>query len=243
MLISAFGLHPCGADLRSVCAAGRCSHPSERLQAPAAEWRMGRDCLRCAPAVSLRSARTANVDFGLRPSPLRGRPAVGLCRGAALFIPPRGLPALRFGCLVPEVRDSAQAPTAIWRMGRDWSPEATCLTARTANVDFGLRPSPLRGRPAVGLCRGAALSSLSEFQAAFGRWRMGRDSNPRCIAAHTLSKRAHSTTLPPILEQQELNTMVGRAARRQQAFARFAVQALMAVMGGGQRCCRVRFTV
>ena len=29
-------------------------------------------------------------------------------------------------------------------------------------------------------------------------WRMGRDSNPRCIAAHTLSKRAHSTTLPPI---------------------------------------------
>jgi hypothetical protein len=86
-------------------------------------------------------------------------------------------------------------------------------------------------------------SSLSEFQAVFGRWRMGRDSNPRCIAAHTLSKRAHSTTLPPILEQGELNTMVGRAARRQQAFARFAVQALMAVMEGGQRCCRVRFTV
>ena len=166
-----------------------------------------------------------------------------------------------------------------WRMGRDWSPGATCLTARTTNVDFGFLPSPLRGRLAVGLCRGAALSSpegfkvrlrrnggwggiacaalrlsrcarlelrshpSEKFQAPAARWRMGRDSNPRCIAAHTLSKRAHSTTLPPILEQGKLNTMVGRAARRQQAFARFAVQALMAVMEGGQRCFRVRFTV
>ncbi len=86
-----------------------------------------------------------------------------------VLISPRGLPALRFGCLVPEVRDSAQADfgrsggwggiacAALrlsrcarlelrssslreassclrqkWRMGRDWSREATCLTARTA---------------------------------------------------------------------------------------------------------------
>jgi hypothetical protein len=27
---------------------------------------------------------------------------------------------------------------------------------------------------------------------------MGRDSNPRYLAVNTLSKRAHSTTLPPI---------------------------------------------
>jgi hypothetical protein len=35
------------------------SHPSERLQAAFGRWRMGRDCLRYAPAVSLRSARTS----------------------------------------------------------------------------------------------------------------------------------------------------------------------------------------
>src|SRR6266403_2542693 len=29
-------------------------------------------------------------------------------------------------------------------------------------------------------------------------WRMGRDSNPRCLSAHTLSRRAQSTTLSPI---------------------------------------------
>ena len=96
-----------------------------------------------------------------------------------------GLPALRSGCL----------PMGHLRLGASGS----LRSARTANVDFGLRPSPLRGRPAVGLCRCAALFiPRGGFQAACGRWRMGRDSNPRCIAAHTLSKRAHSTTLPPI---------------------------------------------
>src|SRR4030095_8285780 len=29
-------------------------------------------------------------------------------------------------------------------------------------------------------------------------WRMGGDSNPRCLSAHTLSRRAQSTTLSPI---------------------------------------------
>jgi len=102
------------------------------------------------------------------------------------------------------------------------------------------------GRPLVGLCRCAALSSLfwnggwggiacaalrpsrcarlelrshpcRSFKLPCGRWRMGRDSNPRCIAAHTLSKRAQSTTLPPIRAQRELNTTGRRAARRQRS--------------------------
>jgi hypothetical protein len=176
------------------------------------------------------------------------------------------------------VPGASGTPRPTWRLWVGRGPPDP-PTAKTANVDFGLRPPPLRGRLAVGLCRGAALSSpegfkvrlrrnggwggiacaalrlsrcarlelrshpSEKFQAPAARWRMGRDSNPRCIAAHTLSKRAHSTTLPPILEQGKLNTMVGRAARRQQAFARLAVQALMAVMEGGQRCFRVRFTV
>ena len=29
-------------------------------------------------------------------------------------------------------------------------------------------------------------------------WRRGRDSNPRYLAAHPISSRAHSTTLPPL---------------------------------------------
>lgn len=41
---------------------------------------------------------------------------------------------------------------------------------------------------------------------------MGRDSNPRCIAAHTLSKRAQSTTLPPILGDSFIKH--GQARRR-----------------------------
>src|SRR5438132_11083640 len=36
----------------------------------------------------------------------------------------------------------------------------------------------------------------NEFLSA--SWRMGRDSNPRCLSAHTLSRRAQSTTLSPI---------------------------------------------
>ena len=34
-------------------------------------------------------------------------------------------------------------------------------------------------------------------------WRRGRDSNPRYLAAHPISSRAHSTTLPPL---QGINT-------------------------------------
>ena len=32
-------------------------------------------------------------------------------------------------------------------------------------------------------------------------WRMGRDSNPRYLTVHTLSRRAQSTTLAPIQER------------------------------------------
>ena len=34
-------------------------------------------------------------------------------------------------------------------------------------------------------------------------WRMGRDSNPRYLAVHTLSRRAQSTTLAPIQDEPE----------------------------------------
>ena len=35
-------------------------------------------------------------------------------------------------------------------------------------------------------------------------WRMGRDSNPRYLAVHTLSRRAQSTALAPIQGRQDI---------------------------------------
>ena len=56
MLISAFGLHPCGADLRSVCAAERRSSSLSEFQAAFGRWRMGRDW---SPEATCLMARTA----------------------------------------------------------------------------------------------------------------------------------------------------------------------------------------
>jgi hypothetical protein len=42
----------------------------------------------------------------------------------------------------------------------------------------------------------------------FITWRMGGDSNPRYLAVNTLSRRAHSTTLPPILLEIESRILV-----------------------------------
>ena len=39
----------------------------------------------------------------------------------------------------------------------------------------------------------------NEVMTMFMKWRRGRDSNPRYLAVHPISSRAHSTTLPPLL--------------------------------------------
>ena len=105
------------------------------------------------------TAKTANVDFGLRPPPMRGRLAVGLCRGAALSYPEGFKVRLRRnggwgGIACAALRLFAYGLSSAGAFGSRCS---TCLTARTTNVDFGFLPSPLRGRPLVGLCRCAAL--------------------------------------------------------------------------------------
>ena len=54
------------------------------------------------------------------------------------------------------------------------------------------------------LCRSLCHESGKFFLAFWPKYliinmeRMGRDSNPRCLSAHTLSRRAQSTTLSPI---------------------------------------------
>ena len=144
-------------------------HPSEKLQVRLRRnGRMGRDCLRCAPAVCLWAI------FGWR---------------------------LRFALL-------------------DLSDCSNCVLHPSEKLQVRLRRNG--GWGGIGLAlldlsngSNCVLHPSEKLQVRLtAKWRMGRDSNPRCIAAHTLSKRAHSTTLPPILEQEELNTTVGRAARR-----------------------------
>ena len=101
---------------------------------------------RCSACLT---ARTANVDFGRRPSPLRGRPSVGLCRFAALFIPRRGfrLPAAGggwggIGLAVLDLSNGSnprvQIPAVKWRMGRDC---LRCAPAVCLKAISGLWPS------------------------------------------------------------------------------------------------------
>ena len=54
------------------------------------------------------------------------------------------------------------------------------------------RAVELRSHPPVGVT-----GSASRI------WRMGGDSNPRYLSVHTLSRRAQSTTLPPILFEEQ----------------------------------------
>ncbi len=86
--------------------------------------------------------RTAKVDSGPTASTLPDRPLVGLCRGAAFSSHRKASARLR--------RKSEGVGLAAF---------GALSPARTSDVDAGRWPSPLRGRPPVGLCRGAALSS------------------------------------------------------------------------------------
>ena len=80
----------------------------------------------------------------------------------------------------------------------------------------GFRTSVLRKKPGVfvrfltlfcGFLRKRKRPANAVFTGLFGvlripanlTWRRGRDSNPRYLAVHTLSKRARSTTLTPLL--------------------------------------------
>jgi hypothetical protein len=151
---------------------------------------------RCSTCLT---ARTANVDFGLRPSPLRADlRSVGAAerRSSSLrevssacgeMADGEGLPALRFGCLAALGSNFVLIPPrGFKRLRRNggWGGIAcaSLRLSRCARLELRSHPS-------------------ERFQAPAAKWRMGRDSNPRCIAAHTLSKRAHSTTLPPILKR------------------------------------------
>src|SRR5947207_221922 len=56
--------------------------------------------------------------------------------------------------------------------------------------------------------------TLSLSDASFRVWRMGGDSNPRCLSAHTLSRRAQSTTLSPIRKNLPLPLHLNLSAAR-----------------------------
>ncbi len=70
--------------------------------------------------------------------------------------------------------------------GIDSVPSGLCPKA------CGFAPMPPLLPPGVNLLR----SALTPF--GFAKWRRGRDSNPRDLAAHRISSAARSTTLPPL---------------------------------------------
>ena len=71
-------------------------------------------------------------------------------------------------------------------------------------IDSGLRPSPLRGCASRSLCLFKAVELRFHPTLRFenplrGLWRRRWDSNPRNLAALRFSRPAQSTTLPPLL--------------------------------------------
>jgi hypothetical protein len=149
-------------------------------------WLLRWDWLRCAPPVSgsLREppARTAKVDCGLRPPPLRGRPPVGLCRCAALSSHRRvscrlrretegvGLVASSDLCFALELRSSShrRASSRLRRgtEGVGFEPTETCASSvfKTDAIDHSATPPERRenypqGRGIVHLARRASPES------------------------------------------------------------------------------------
>jgi hypothetical protein len=64
-------------------------------------------------------------------------------------------------------------------------------------------PSPKRGIEGRAAAETLAAASrvkpaTPDIRSSVLKWRMGRDSNPRYLAVHTLSRRARSTALAPI---------------------------------------------
>src|SRR6185312_3378197 len=68
-------------------------------------------------------------------------------------------------------------------------------TCQMAALRFAVRDSRLRAEQSNCVLHPPKGSKIP----LCGIWRMGGDSNPRCLAAHTLSRRAQSTALSPIL--------------------------------------------
>src|ERR1700683_3597450 len=58
-----------------------------------------------------------------------------------------------------------------------------------------------RSSPIPGFVRLQAIEDQITDPAFLKVWRMGRDSNPRYLAVHTLSRRAQSTALAPIQDK------------------------------------------
>src|SRR3954462_13932348 len=67
-------------------------------------------------------------------------------------------------------------------------------------------------------------------------WRMGGDSNPRCLSAHTLSRRAQSTALSPIQKNRPLPLnliLVGQRQSKQSKTKRKRQRKIITTVGAG----------
>ena len=89
-------------------------------------------------------------------------------------------------------------------------PTDTVASSRTWRVHGGTIMGPDRHRRA----RERSVRGRTRGPARYGGWRRGRDSNPRYIAIHTLSKRAPSTTRSPLQGARRSRTLRERPPRR-----------------------------
>ena len=139
--------------------------------------------------------RTAKVDSGPTASTLPDRPLVGLCRGAAFSSHRKASARLR--------RKSEGVGLAAF---------GALSPARTSDVDAGRWPSPLRGRPPVGLCRGAALSSHRQVSTRLRRKSEGVGFEPTDPCGSPVFKTGaiDRSTTPPELDSLAELTAAGK---------------------------------
>ena len=90
-----------------------------------------------------------------------------------------------------------------WRRGRDYSEQPvgrsdpSGFPAAAARCQMLLESHLVEPRVLIPLVY-SLIKNASTKEALLIRWRRGRDSNPRYVAVYTLSRRAPSTTRPPL---------------------------------------------
>jgi hypothetical protein len=133
----------------------------------------------------------------LQPAPARGAPFYGLLYGRAKFsCKTMQLCAMPWRCVVseiPSISDAMQHRENV-RKNAFSNYKSAALPADPRHLRYPRRCSYSYSY----LCCRCSLFN-ADLPTKTKIWRMGGDSNPRCLSAHTLSRRAQSTTLSPIL--------------------------------------------
>ncbi len=158
-------------------------------EAPLIRWWRGRDSL------ERRCLRRSHPCRALRLGASRPNSAVGrVCRT-------RGVVHTAYPCKIK--KGPVWALFKFWRRRRDYSEQPlgcsdpSGFPATAARCQMLLESHLVEPRVLIPLVY-ALIKNASTKEALLIRWRRGRDSNPRYVAVYTLSRRAPSTTRPPL---------------------------------------------